>query len=127
MDLTDLIRSAQGGNAIGNLASRFGLNEDQVSAAISQFAPALAGGFQQQAAGGGLGSILSAAGGADEAKKYAEDPSAIHSEEAVNTGNGIVDQLLGGQRHEAVNQAAEASGVSHGILHQMLPVIASMA
>jgi hypothetical protein len=46
MDILNAIREAQGGNAVQQLGNRFGLQPDQVSAALSALVPALAAGFQ---------------------------------------------------------------------------------
>jgi hypothetical protein len=48
MDMIDLIRGAQGGGAVQQLGQQFGLEESQVSSAISALVPALAAGFQEQ-------------------------------------------------------------------------------
>jgi hypothetical protein len=46
MDILDLIRSAQGGSAVQQLGQQFGLDETQVSSALSALVPALAAGVQ---------------------------------------------------------------------------------
>ena len=46
MDILDLIRGAQGGNAVQQLGQQFGLDDCQVSSALSALVPALATGVK---------------------------------------------------------------------------------
>ncbi len=60
-NLNDILQSAQGGEAINNIAQRFGLSQEQAQAAVQALIPALSAGLTKAAANPGtLGSVISA-------------------------------------------------------------------
>jgi hypothetical protein len=61
MDMLDVIRDAQGVGAVQQLGQQFGLDENQVSSALSALVPALTAGFQNNASSPqGLDGLLGA-------------------------------------------------------------------
>ena len=64
MNLLEMLMSAGGNAAVGQLGSRFGLDENQTMAALQQLVPALGGGLQRNiSAEGGLDNLLGALSG----------------------------------------------------------------
>jgi hypothetical protein len=128
MDILDLIRSAQGGAAVQQLGQQFGLNETQVSSALSALVPALAAGFQNNAATPqGLDSLLGALSGGQH-QRYVDDVGTLEHTDTVADGNGILGHIFGSKdvsRHVA-SQAASQTGLGDGVLQAMLPVVAAM-
>ena len=73
MNILEAMLAAQGGGATQQLGQQFGLNESQVSSAVSALVPALAAGFQRNmATPQGLESLVSALGGGQH-QRYVED------------------------------------------------------
>ncbi|MCC6261985.1 MAG: DUF937 domain-containing protein [Bryobacterales bacterium] len=128
MDLLSTILNAQGGNLVAGLGQRFGLSQEQTSAAVSSLLPALMNGMQNNVnQEGGLESLLGALAGGGH-QRYMDDPDAINSDATVAEGNGILGHLLGSKdvsRQVAAN-ASSQTGVGADILKQMLPVVATM-
>ena len=48
MNMFDLLRAAQGGNGIGNLARQFGLGQEQTESVLKHVLPAVSTGFKQR-------------------------------------------------------------------------------
>lgn len=129
MDLLQSVLNAGGGAAVSQLAQKFGLNEDQVTAGIGSLLPAIAGGVQDKmTTPGGLEGLLSTLASGQHAK-YADDPDAVNHPDAAAEGTGVLNDLLGGAEvHQQVaQQAAQQTGISPDTLQQMLPMVASLA
>lgn len=128
MNLLDMLMSAGGNAAVGQLGARFGLDESQTMAALQQLVPALGGGLQRNiSAEGGLDSLLGALSGGNHSQ-YIDNPELLHSEETTAEGNGILGHLLGSKEasREVAAQASEQTGIGADVLKQMLPVVATM-
>ena len=128
MNLLEMLMSAGGNAAVGQLGSRFGLDENQTMAALQQLVPALGGGLQRNiAAEGGLDNLLGALSGGNHGQ-YIDNPELVHSEETTAEGNGILGHLLGSKdaSRELAAQASAQTGIGADVLKQMLPVVATM-
>ena len=128
MNLMDLILNEKNGAAVSQLASQFGLNENQATSAVQNLIPALAGGLQRNISQGGLDDLLGALSDGQH-ERYVEDPAALSSASAVEDGNGILGHILGSKdvSRQVAAQAASRTGISESVLKQMLPVVASLA
>ena len=128
MNLLDMLMSAGGNAAVGQLGSRFGLDEQQTMAALQQLVPALGGGLQRNiSTEGGLDNLLGALAGGNHSQ-FIDNPELLGTEESTETGNGILGHLLGSRQasREVAAQASEQTGIGADILKQMLPVVATM-
>lgn len=128
MNLLDLIVNAQGGGTVRQMGQQVGLNESQTAAALSAVMPALANGLQQNVqTSGGLGGLIAGLGSGAAANAL-DNPSALADPSAVNTGNGILGQILGSKdvSRSVANQAAAQTGLSADILKRLLPLAATM-
>ncbi len=128
MNILDAIINAQGGAAVRQIGSHFGLGQQEAAAALSALVPALATGVQRNIQGdGGVGSLVSAltTGGH---QKYIENPAALQEATAVADGNGILGHLLGSKdaSREVATQAAAQTGLSSDLLRRMLPLAATL-
>ena len=128
MNLFDMISQSQGGNAIDNLASQFGLEPAQAEAAVRQLAPALGAGLHRNTGNGkGLSDLLgSLTGGSHD--RYADDASLLGAKETQADGNGILGHLFGSKQvsRKVADHASAQTGIGAAILKKMLPVIATM-
>jgi hypothetical protein len=128
MNLLESILNTNDGRAVSQLASQFGLNQDQAASAVQSLLPALAGGFQRNISGGGLDDLLSALTKGQH-QRYIDDPSALNSEAAREDGNGILGHILGSKdvSRQVAAQASTRTGISELVLKQMLPAVATLA
>ncbi len=128
MNLFDMISQSQGGHAIENLASQFGLEPAQAEQAVRQLAPALGAGLRRNTSNGkGLADLLGAlANGSHD--RYADDPSLIAAKETQAEGNGILGHLFGSKQvsRRVAEHASAKTGIGAAVLKKMLPVIATM-
>jgi hypothetical protein len=128
MDILDLIRSAQGGNAVQQLGQRFGLDDTQVSSALSALVPALAAGVQNNVSRPqGIDSLLGALSGGQH-QRYVEDAGTLQQADTVADGNGILGHIFGSKdvSRQVASQAAVQTGIGEGVFKAMLPVVAAM-
>ena len=129
MNILDSILGAQGGNAPQQLGRQFGLNESQVSSALSALVPAVAAGLQQNMSSPqGLDGLLSALGGGQH-QRYVDDVDALHQPGTTADGNGILGHIFGSKdvSRQVASRASAQTGISEGVLKSMLPVVAAMA
>ena len=128
MNLLESILNAKDGAAVSQLASQFGLNEDQAASAVQNLIPALAGGLQRNISQGGLNDLLGALTKGGH-QRYLDDPSMLSSQAVQEDGNGILGHLLGSKdvSRQVAAQASTRTGISESVLKQMLPVVASLA
>lgn len=128
MNILETMLAAQNGGAVNQLGRQFGLNDDQVSSALSALVPALATGFARNAtSAGGLDGLLGALAGGRHAG-YLDDLSSLAHPTATDDGNGILGHVLGSKdaSRQVAAQAAMSSGVGADVLRKMLPVVAAM-
>jgi hypothetical protein len=128
MNLLETLLQAQGGDAVRQVAGRFGLDESQASSAISALLPALTGGLQSNVAQqGGLEGLLGALSSGRH-DRFLDDPSSLATEDTVAEGNGILGHILGSKdvSRQVASQAADQTGLAPTLMKQMLPVVATM-
>ncbi|MCC7236513.1 MAG: DUF937 domain-containing protein [Bryobacterales bacterium] len=129
MDLLQAIMSAQGGGAVRQLSSQFGLGETDTVSALQSLLPAIAGGLQRNARQeGGMESLLGALLGGNH-QRYMDEPGSVDAEETRLDGNGILGHLFGSKdvSRQVAGAASAQTGIGSDILKQMLPVVAAMA
>jgi hypothetical protein len=128
-NLSEILQSAQGGQAIDNLAQRFGISQEQAQAAVQALIPALSAGLAKAAAQpGALGSIISAITDPDHQASFSSS-AAAQSPTAAQKGSDALSQILGSSNiiQQIAQQASRVTGLRADLLAQMLPQIASIA
>jgi hypothetical protein len=129
LNLSDILQSAQGGQAIQNLAAQFGLSPSQAQQAVSSLLPALSAGLKSQASDAdGLGGVLDHLTDPQHQAAF-QSPAAAQSDESQMAGQQALNQIVGGDSAIAAiaQRAAAATGVSPELLQQMLPQVTSIA
>jgi len=127
-NLNDILQSAQGGQAINNLAQRFGLSPEQTQAAVQALIPALSTGLSKAATNPGtLGSIISSVADGDHQASFSS-PDAAQSPAATQKGSDALSQILGSSHivQQIAQQASSVTGIRADVLVQMLPAVASI-
>jgi hypothetical protein len=126
-DLDSILSSAFGGQLVPILAERYGLSEEQIESAIKALSPALAIGLnnvaeEPQTFERTVGFI------AAERYSFFDEPDAAHSEDSVEAGRNLLDDLFGSPATtgQVLQAAARESGVRPDILSQLLPILASV-
>jgi hypothetical protein len=128
MNILETILAAQGGGAVNQLGRQFGLNDSQVSSAVSALVPALAAGFERNASSPqGLESLLGALGGGQH-QRYVDDAAALANPATTADGNGILGHIFGSKdvSRQVAQRAAAQTGIGEGVIKSMLPVVAAM-
>lgn len=128
MNILDAIINAKDGAAVQQLGSRFGLGQDQTTAALSALVPALAAGFQKNLQSpDGAGSLMAALSKGNH-QQYLDRPESLGDQRAVSEGNGILGHVLGSKdvSRAVASRAAAQTGLSPDLLKQMLPLAAAM-
>ena len=128
MNLLDMLMSAGGNAAAGQLGSRFGLDENQTMAALQQLVPALGNGLQRNVSSeGGVESLLGALTGGNHSR-YMDNPELLSDEQTTQDGNSILGHLLGSKEasRAVASHASTQTGIGADVLKQMLPLVATM-
>jgi hypothetical protein len=127
-NINDIVQSAQGGQLIDNLSDRLGLAPWQAEIAVSALAPALSAALRRAAeTPDSLRPVLAAIGEPQHKAAY-ESADSAHSQESVDAGGAIVEQLFGSAAAagEVSQLAARGSGLRADVLQRLLPVLASI-
>ena len=128
MSLLDTILNAQGGGAVEQLSSRFGLGPEQTASALAALVPALAAGVHQNVQSeGGLASLLSAVSNGQH-QRYVDDPSALGHEATIADGNAILGHVFGSKdvSRQVADHAASQTGIGADVLKKMMPMAAAL-
>jgi len=128
MNILDVISSAQGGAAVQQLGSQFGLASDEARSALEALMPALAAGLRRNAASeDGLDDLMSTLAQGRHVQ-YLENPGSLASAAATRDGNSILAHVLGSKDAsiQVAQHAAREAGITASTLQQMLPLVAAM-
>jgi len=129
MQILDVVRQAQGGSAVANIARTFNADQRQTEAALASILPELSRAIERNTLSrGGLADLVKALGTGGH-ERYLDDPRALASPATRDDGNAILWHLLGekDKSRGVAARAAAASGLSEGVIKQMLPYVAAMA
>lgn len=128
MSLIDLLKNAQNGQGLGQLASQLGLDEAKATQLTEMLAPAIGSAAKQQAEQGGLSSLLGALKGENQAGLF-DDAAAAAAPEGQAQGMDFLKSLLGGQSGAdgLATEAASRTGIDISTVQQFLPALAAMA
>jgi hypothetical protein len=125
-NLYEIVRSAQGGQGLDNLASQFSLTPEEADRAVRAIVPELSEGLLRQASEPAAFGFFAGSLGADQHRAAFADPSAAQA--GAQQGGDSAEQIFGSRDalEAAVARASSATGIGQETLSQMLPVIVSM-
>ena len=128
MDIQTILKSAQGGAALQNMAKAFGLPPDVAKRAAGSLAEALSQRVQRNSLSrGGIADVVELLTN-PAAARAANGADNLAGPEVAGAGNSVLNVLIGDKhisRGIAARTASEA-GISEDIAKKMLPVVASM-
>ena len=129
MELLDILRQANGGQAIATLARQFDIDPRQAEAALASVLPEISRGIERNTLSrGGLADLVGAIGKGGH-ERYLDNPALLNTPETQRDGIGILNHVLGTKdaSRAAAARASQASDVSEALIESMLPAIAAMA
>jgi len=127
LPLYEMMMQAQHGEAAKAMSRQFGLDTDQVNAAMEALMPAFSTGLKRNTGSPqDIGNFMQALAGGHHAR-YFDNMAEAFSPQGVAEGNGILGHLFGSKEvsRAVAQQAAQATGIGQDILKQMLPVLAA--
>ncbi|MGL4394972.1 MAG: DUF937 domain-containing protein [Hyphomicrobium sp.] len=128
MQIESIIKGAQGGKAVRNLATSFGVDADRTEPVVHTVVKALAERIERNTLSrAGIADIVTVMG-EPHAGRALVDAQRLATPELAAVGNHILDVLIG-SKHISRGIAAKAardSGLNEETVKKMLPVIASM-
>ena len=129
INLFDMLKGEAGQAAMGQLARQFGLEDAQAESALKALLPALSGGLKRNVSQPGGAEALFDALKRGDHEQYLEQPERLAQAETVTDGNAILGHLLGSKdmSRAVASKASARTGLTDGLLKQMLPVVATMA
>lgn len=128
LNLLDMLSGPAGRGAVAQMGQQFGLDERQASQAVAALLPALSSGLKRNVSQpGGLEALVGALGSGHH-QQYLDQPETLARPETVQDGNAILGHLLGSKdvSRAAAARASQRTGLSDGLLKQMLPLVATM-
>lgn len=128
MLIESVLRDAQGGAALTNLATSFGIAPDTAAAAAKSMLTDLALRVERKSLSyDGLADIVKLLGNADAGRALFHAGS-LGSADITHAGNSVLE-VLTGSKHVSrgiARRAASAAGVDPSIAEKILPVVASL-
>lgn len=128
MKLYEIISGAQGGQAIDNLARAANVEPEQMDGVFRTVLPAFSNAIERNTLSrGGLADLVKALGDGHH-EVILDNPQAMADPRVVQDGNEILGYVLGSKDRSrgVAMQAAQASGLSEGLIRMLLPYIAQM-
>ncbi|HRD77493.1 MAG TPA: DUF937 domain-containing protein, partial [Hyphomicrobiaceae bacterium] len=129
MQIMDVLRQAQGGQAIDNLASAFSVEPEQADSVVAVVLPELAQRLERiTLSRGGLADLVKALG--DPRHRRALVDPGVFTDPAVGAdGNAILGHIVGTRdaSRAIAARAADASGLDEETVKRMLPFVAAFA
>jgi hypothetical protein len=122
MSISDSLLAAGGGGLVNQLASRFGINPEQATSAVSALLPMLAGGMKEKITNSetGLTTLLTG----QKMSQFAGDLSTLASPDATNTGNDLMSRIFSqGETSKMISTVAEKVGIDSSTIGKMLPLL----
>jgi len=123
----DIMRAAQGGQAIENMARQFGLTPDQTRHAVAALLPAFAMGLQQAASRPDHLEQIFEAMRSGRFDAFFESPRSAFSKKARTSGEDLLATMFGSRElaQRIAEQSAAFSGIAAETATNMMPLVAS--
>lgn len=123
----DIMRAAQGGQAIENMARQFGLTPDQTRHAVAALLPAFAMGLHQAASRPNQLEQIFETMRSGQFDAFFDNSRSAFSKKAVTRGEDVMSQMFGSTElaRRIAEQSAAFSGITAETANRMMPMVAS--
>ncbi|MEM6622877.1 MAG: DUF937 domain-containing protein [Pseudomonadota bacterium] len=127
MSLLNMLRSAQGGQGLAELARKLNMEQSQAEGLAEMLAPTIGRAARRRADNGDAHSVLGQFQG-EAMGSYFDRPAEAAAPEAKAQGANFLEQILGSRdaSDELARAAAERSGADQNQVAQFLPALAAM-
>jgi hypothetical protein len=126
MNILETMLSAGSGGIVKQLASQFGINADQATAAMSALLPALAEGLKEKMESSDASEITKLINSGN-LTQFADNPASLATPAALDQGKTLLSKIFGfGDTSNLVSMVAEKVGLSSGLIRTMLPLGATL-
>jgi hypothetical protein len=124
--IEDLLSTGTGG-IVTQLANQFGVTGDQAKSAVSTLVPSLAGGIKEKLADSQAAPAISQLIAGGGLSGFVDNPASLGGPEAAKQGNSILGMIFSaGDVTNLVSGVAEKTGISSGVVTNMLPVLMAL-
>lgn len=127
MSLLNMLRSAQGGQGLAQLAKQFDMDPGQAEGLAEMLAPTIGRAARRRADDGAAADVLNQFQG-ERMGGYFDRPDEAARPEARAEGERFLEQVLGSRdaTREVAHAAAERAGADKSTVEQFLPALAAM-
>jgi hypothetical protein len=128
VNITDMLKSAEGNSALNALAKSSNISPEQLDQILITVVPALSHRIERNTLSrGGLADTVSEALKPEHAQAL-NDPDYATQPAAIDTGNRALNAVFGSKStsRAVAAQAAMSSGIEQAIIQKLLPIIASL-
>ncbi|MGB0845801.1 MAG: DUF937 domain-containing protein [Thiolinea sp.] len=129
MNITDLLLGQENNSAIGQLAQKLGVSEEQARAIVAEVTPSLSRGMQRRAEdkGDNFGGLFDALGSGNHSR-YVEQPDLLGRQETIDDGNSILGHIFGNKdvSRNVARNAEQSTGIAGSLIKKALPMVAAM-
>lgn len=128
MDVESVVKGAQGGAAVANVSTAFGVAPDKAATAVDLILAALTDRVERNSLSrGGIADIVRLLGDPSAGRALSE-PTQLTSPAVAQAGDRVLDVLIGNKHvsRGIAQRVAKTSEIDSETVKRMLPVIASM-
>ena len=123
MNISDILLGNQNSDAIGEIARKFDISEQQARSAVGSLVPSVNRGLQHRTKKEiGVNDILNALGKGKHAK-YLDEPKRLKRKETADDGNSILGHIFGNKEvsRNVAKDAASKTGLTSSLMKSSVP------
>jgi hypothetical protein len=127
--IEDSLKSAEGRRLIAKLSSAFDINDRNANTAVEALERELRARIERtMLSRGGVADVLSLVTKPTATRVLSSEPGNLASQDSIDSGNRILDVLIGNKHisRKIAARAASEAGLETGTVAKLLPVVASL-
>jgi hypothetical protein len=127
--IEDSLKSAEGRRLIAKLSSAFDINDRNANTAVEALERELRARIERtMLSRGGVADVLSLVTKPTAIRVLSSEPGNLASQDSIDSGNRILDVLIGNKHisRKIAARAASEAGLETGTVEKLLPVVASL-
>ena len=129
MTIEDSMKSAEGRRLIAKLSSAFDIDDRNANTAVEALERELRARIERtMLSRGGVADVLSLVTKPTATRVLSSEPGNLASQDSIDSGNHILDVLIGNKHisRKIAARAASEAGLETGTVEKLLPVVASL-